>query len=96
MTFGYLHSHLLFKGNGVRPDQFLVDFLPLICVDTVVHLILVQIGQGLQVLVQPSIDLSDDFLMISLGVGTHEEFDGEGVTVLLVELGHHTLLGVET
>ena len=34
--------------------------------------------------------------MISLRVGTHEEFDGEGVAVPLVELGDHTLLRVET
>ena len=80
----------------MRPDQFLIDFLPFISVDTVVHLILVEIGQGLQVLVKPPIDLGDNFLMISLRVGTHEEFDGEGVAVPLVELGDHTLLRVET
>ena len=34
--------------------------------------------------------------MISLRVGTHEEFDGECVAVPLVELGDHTLLRVET
>ena len=34
--------------------------------------------------------------MISFGVGTHEEFYGEGVAVPLVELGDHTLLWVET
>ena len=76
--------------------EFLVDFQAIIGICTVEHLIRVQIGERLDVVVEAAVDIADNLLVVGVRVGLKEEPQGEEVTVLLVILSNHSLLRVET
>ena len=82
-------------GNMMSPDQLLIHSQPIIGVGTVIHFTLIQVRQGFNMLLHPSIHLINNMLMISFWVGTHKEPEGVGITVFLIELCYHSLLRVE-
>ena len=87
---------LLLDSNGVCSYQLLVDLQSIVGINTVIQLVLVEVGQRLDVPVHPPIHVCHHFVMICLRVGSHEEFEREEIAVLLVEFRHHSLLRVET